>query len=65
MKEDIWLIIGDAICLLTAIVMLVTSTTSQETIIGGILAGLSWIGALWIGLYKGEKMAKKEEEEQS
>ena len=62
-KQYIWLIACDVICLFTGIVLIATSMKSQEIVIGGILVGLSWIGAHWIGLREGKEVAKKREEQ--
>lgn len=63
MKEYIWFISVSILCLLTGIVMLTTSTTSWEPIVGGVLAGLSLIVAFWIGLRRGKEIAKYKNEQ--
>lgn len=63
MKEYIrlWIAIGDALCLVTGIALLIDSISLPRILVGSILIGLSWGGGIWIGLQEGKEMAKKEE----
>jgi hypothetical protein len=64
MKEYIrlWIAIGDMLCLVTGIVLLIDSILLPRIIVGAVLISLSWGGAIWIGLQEGKEMAKKKEE---